>query len=371
MRGPASPAIPDYRENLSGHAFQATGLDFAGPLFVKGESKREKTFILLLTCATSRAIHLELVPDMSTGGFLRGFKRFMARRGTPDIIVHDNFKTFKSAIVKKFMLLQGIKQNFILPLSPWWGGFYERLVRTVKTCLKKTLGKAFMTFEELQTTLCEFEVAINNRPLAYVSEDDLDDALTPYQLMHGRDISKRAQVTDFVSSMNQEDGKRRVLHVRKVLKDCWKKFRCSYLNELRQMNWYRQAKGENTWRVSVGDVCLIKDDEPSVRSQWRKGKVLELVNGCDGKVRGAKLNVLSKTGKRSNVFRPVQKLIPFEIMENRECGEQESVESGDTATKEHENEQVVIKENVVNEKRPLRKAAEEGQNLRRLREQYH
>ena len=63
------------------------------------------------------------------------------------------------------MLLQGIRQNFILPLSPWWGGFYERLVRTVKLCLKKTSGKSFVTFEELQTILCEIEMAINNRPL--------------------------------------------------------------------------------------------------------------------------------------------------------------------------------------------------------------
>ena len=62
----------------------------AGPLFVKGDSKHEKTYILLLTCATSRAMHLELVSDLSIGGFLRGFKRFMAGRGSPDVIIHDN-----------------------------------------------------------------------------------------------------------------------------------------------------------------------------------------------------------------------------------------------------------------------------------------
>ena len=45
----------------------------------------------------------------------------------------------------------------------------------MKTCLKKTLGKAFVTFEELQTVLCEIEMAITNRPLAYVSDDDLDN----------------------------------------------------------------------------------------------------------------------------------------------------------------------------------------------------
>jgi hypothetical protein len=75
---------------------------------VKDGLGNNKSYILLLTCASSRAIHLELVPDMSVHGFLRGFKRFMARRGIPDLVINDNFKTFKSAEVKKFMKLQGI-----------------------------------------------------------------------------------------------------------------------------------------------------------------------------------------------------------------------------------------------------------------------
>ena len=122
MRPPPSLDLPDYR--VDAHAFQATSLDFAGPLFVKGVSKSNKTYILLLTCASSRAVHLELVPNMSVDGFLRGFKRFMARRGIPELIIGDNFKTFKSAEVKKFMMLQGVTRKFILPASPWWGGFY-------------------------------------------------------------------------------------------------------------------------------------------------------------------------------------------------------------------------------------------------------
>ena len=67
-------------------------------------------------------------------------KRFIARREMPEIVINDNFKTSRSREVKQYMLRQGVKQQFILPASPWWGGFYERLVQTVKSCLKKTLG---------------------------------------------------------------------------------------------------------------------------------------------------------------------------------------------------------------------------------------
>ena len=98
---------------------------------------------------------------MKISEFLRGFIRFTSRRGTPDVIVHDNFKTFKSSEVKRFMMQRGVAQRFILPASPSWGGFYERMVRSVKSTLKKVLGKAIVTFEELQTILCETEEVLS------------------------------------------------------------------------------------------------------------------------------------------------------------------------------------------------------------------
>ena len=354
------------------YAFQFTGLDFAGPLFVKDWLKSSKCYILLLTCASSRAIHLELVPDMSIHGFLKGFKRFMARRGVPDLVISDNFKTFRSSEVKKFMLLQGIGQRFILPASPWWGGFYERLVRTVKACLKKTLGKAFVTFEELQTILCEIEVAVNNRPLAYVSEDDLDEALTPFHLMYGRSISTRKQFNsvDCVSISSLESCKQRLFHLRKVLKDFWKRFRTSYLNELRQTNLYRRVKGNNTNNITIDDVVLIKDDEPAPRTQWRMGRVLQLVKGRDGQVRGARLKVLSKAGKQSSVHRPVQRLIPFEIREKSTVNPEDEVDMQENTVNEEEIPQETEIQDVVSNARPSRKAAVEGQAMRQVREQY-
>ena len=133
---PETPDLPDYRVNTL-YAFQCTGLDYAGPLFIKNNTDTTlKVYILLFTCASSRALHLELTPDMKALAFIRAFERFTARRGTPDVIINDNFKTFKSSVVKKFMLCLGVRQKFILPASPWWGGFYERFVISVKMSLK-------------------------------------------------------------------------------------------------------------------------------------------------------------------------------------------------------------------------------------------
>ena len=81
------------------------------------------------------------------------------------------------------------------------------------------------------------------------------------------------------------------------------------------------------------------------------GKVLELVVGKDNQVRGAKLKVNSATGEPTICHRPVQKLLPFEIITKER-----------SLNSQHENEPVIA--------RPTRKAAIEGQTIRRLKEKY-
>ncbi|GFX93988.1 integrase catalytic domain-containing protein [Trichonephila clavipes] len=65
---------------------------------------------------------------------------------------------------------KGIHWKFIVERAPW-GGFYERLVKAIEDPLRKILGKALLTFEELSTILSEVEVIINHRPLTYVEDD--------------------------------------------------------------------------------------------------------------------------------------------------------------------------------------------------------
>ena len=62
------------------------------------------------------------------------------------------------------------KWRFITPRAPWWGGFYERMIKSVKSSLKKTLGVKFLTKSELGTVLIEKESCVNSRPVTYVSK---------------------------------------------------------------------------------------------------------------------------------------------------------------------------------------------------------
>ena len=66
-----NPELPSFRvENV--------GIDMAGPLLVKGSDNKSDTYkeyVVLFTCAATRAVHLELATSLSVKTFicLRGF----------------------------------------------------------------------------------------------------------------------------------------------------------------------------------------------------------------------------------------------------------------------------------------------------------
>ena len=81
-----------------------------------------------------------------------------------------------------------IEWCFIVEKAPWWGGFYERLVGSVKRCLKKIVGSAKLTLDELQTVVIEVEATLNSRPLMYSAADDIQEPLTPAHLLTGHHL---------------------------------------------------------------------------------------------------------------------------------------------------------------------------------------
>ena len=104
LNSPQTPNLPLFRIDDS-FSFCNVGLDYAGPLFVRNSANvaTSKVYVLLFTCASSRAIHLELVPNMKSEAFIRAFERFISRKGLPRTIINDNFRTFKSRDVKSYL----------------------------------------------------------------------------------------------------------------------------------------------------------------------------------------------------------------------------------------------------------------------------
>ena len=171
--------------------FTNTGVDFAGPLYVKNPGgAQSKVWIALYTCCVTEAIHLELVPDMSAPAFIWSFKRFSSRRGLPALIMARSWScsqgdksVVSSPEIQRYFDGVGIEWRFNVPRAPWWGGVFERLVCSTKRCLRKVLGQAKFSHDELLTAVVETEMVLNSKPLIYVSADDL---LTPSHLLIGR-----------------------------------------------------------------------------------------------------------------------------------------------------------------------------------------
>ena len=176
--------------------FAYTGVDFARPLYIRG-SERSKVWICLFTCCVVRAIlSLEIVSELTAQAFIRCFKRFTARRGLPRRVISDHAKTFTFArkailamlndpVVHKCFSDVHMEWCFNFEKAPWWGGFFERLIKSTKRCLKQTIGQAKLSFDELLTVTTEIEMVVNSRPLSYVSMEDLEEPLMPSHLLIG------------------------------------------------------------------------------------------------------------------------------------------------------------------------------------------
>ncbi|KAL5457182.1 hypothetical protein EMCRGX_G034427 [Ephydatia muelleri] len=324
LTGPPPPSLPDFRVQSS-PPFMVTGVDYAGPLYLKSG---EKVWFSLFTCCAVRAVYLELVPDLTAKAFICCLKRFSGRRGIPQRLVSDNSKTFKSASrilstlkgapeVQQYLRNSHIKWSFILEKAPWWGGFYERLIQSVKRCLRKVIGRAKLSYDELMTTLVEVEATLNSRPISYLSSEDFEEPLTPSHLLIGRRVITlpdvvvtREEDPDFKDTDTRVDLNRRMRYLSLVMVTFWKRWRSEYLTALRERHAHDPGLGKPPSKVAVGDVVLIYNpDRP--RTIWRMGKVETLLEGADGAARGASLRVMS--GSKSAVLRrPIQHLYPLE-----------------------------------------------------------
>ena len=181
--------------------FEVTGVDFTGALYVRDHGTESKAYICLFTCGLSRAVHLEVVQDLSVETFLQALRRFAARKSLPRLLLSDNASTYVSAAkelqqlftshkLEESLSTKGIQWRFIPKRAPWYGGFGERLIGLTKTVLKKVLGRSFITFEALQTLEVEIKAVLNDRPLTYLSADMNDpDPLTLLHLLYGRRIT--------------------------------------------------------------------------------------------------------------------------------------------------------------------------------------
>ena len=99
---------------------------------------------------------------------------------------HDSWRLC-SRMIQCVTTWQREAANGHLTLNVPLGGA-ERLNASTKRCIRKMVGQASLTQDELVTTVTEIESIINSRPLSYISAEDTEEPLTPSHLLIGRGV---------------------------------------------------------------------------------------------------------------------------------------------------------------------------------------
>lgn len=290
-------------------AFINSGVDYCGPFTIRDRLTRNykpiKAYICLFVCLATKAIHLELVSDLSTNAFLAAFRRFTARRGKCVNLYSDNATNFTGAdsVLRKFvdqhkhsfqteLSMEGIHWHFIPPRAPHFGGLWEAGVKSCKHHIKRVLGNAILSFEEFATVLAQIEACLNSRPLHPLSTDPNDpNALTPSHFLIGENITA---VPDSNYLEVNENRLSRFQRLQKLLQHFWQRWSQEYLAELQTRTKWKQRHNE---LLQPGILVLIKE-ENAPPLKWLLGRIIEVHKGEDGVVRVVTLKTAHGLFKR-------------------------------------------------------------------------
>lgn len=169
---------------------------------------------------------------------------------------------------------------------------------------RSCLGRALLTFTELNTLLIKIEGVINSRPLTAVSDDHRDPSpISPAHLAIGRSLNQLPDVHEDSLEMSSKRIMERYLYLQRLFNHYWKRWKQEYLHQLTVRNkWHKEEAP-----IKVGDIVLVSDDKVS-RGKWPLARVEEVHPGRDNLVRTATVRT-----EKSVLRRPVQRLHRLEV----------------------------------------------------------
>ena len=292
--------LPAPRVNPS-RPFTHCGVDYCGPFLVKisraTRAKCSKAYLALFICAATKAVHLELVSDLTTNAFIAALKRFISRRGKCSHIYSDcgsNFvganrklkaevssllKSYKhNEEVSTYLSENSIQWHFNPPSAPHMGGLWESNIKCAKQHLRKIVSNVVLTFEELYTVFTQIEACLNSRPISPMSSEPNDlTALTPGHFIAGGPLTAIPEPDYTTTTMNRLT---RWQLTQRLVQHFWNRWKKEYVLQLQQRTKWKQAK-EN---LTLDDLVLIADDNLPP-AKWKLGRVTSVHPGNDGKVR--------------------------------------------------------------------------------------
>ena len=280
------------------------------PLRPDEEPRFHSMWIVVFSCLTSRAVHVDYMWSCQTEDFVNALQRFIARRGCPETLTLDNAKYFKKAereldklyrnlqtgLIQKHMMKTPAQIRFIFSpeRSPHWGGVFETTIKAVKVALKATLGNCRADYEEFRCACAMAEMTVNSRPLTTVSDSGDDPLpLTPSMLLLGRPL---LPIPDDLGRDDRND----------TVAIQWRKR--SRLNQEFALRWRKEylagLQRYQKWLVpgyapKIGEIVLV-NDAPKSRLDWPLARVTALHPSWDNNVRRVSIHLRGMETRRDS-----------------------------------------------------------------------
>lgn len=303
--------------------FTFVGVDVFGPWKIvyrrtRGSQVNPKRWAVLFTCLAIRAIHIEVIEEMTSSCFINALRRFTAIRGPVKELRSDCGSNFVGSVddlnanvinvddpkTSSYLNSQGITWKFNPSHSSHMGGVWERMIGVSRRILDSLLtdlpGNA-LTHEVLVTFMCEVMAIVNARPLIPVSSDpDNPLVLSPSVILTQK---TKSDVQTF-NHINQSDMyKAQWKRVQTLAENFWKRWSREFLQTLqKRRKWERDVRN-----LQDGDVILMKDSNLP-RNEWPLGLVVRAIKSDDGFVRKACVRIL-RDGTPKEFIRPISELV--------------------------------------------------------------
>lgn len=317
--------LPLFR-TVPARPFTFTGCDFAGPFQIKLNENRNasttKGYIALFICLTTKAVHFEVVGDMSTAEYVMALENFIARRGIPSIMytdngtnlvggereirtLHDQFMSQTNELTRKLAATR-IKFKRIPARASHMGGIWERAVGLMKYHLSRVMKTTKLTTRRFDHVLKQIECSLNSRPLWAITHNADDvEVITPSHFFNFEAINTLPRPDISHIKMNRLD---QYQYLHRLYIDFWKSWSKEYVDLLQ----VRQKWQEKKPNINIGSIVVISEDNlPPCR--WSLGRVVATYPAKDGLIR-----VVDVKCGDTILKRPIHRLGLLPILENDE-----------------------------------------------------
>jgi len=315
------PPLPVERTAFREPVFTYLAMDELGPLHILDDHEQpQKAYILVLACMTFRAIHLEVLKDLSYESLMLALRRTFALYGLPKVVRMDSFPTHLK-VQKTFSMLEGevspaeirergrifgIKWSWSSPYEPSTNGVIERMVGVVKKCIRQTLEKEILTYDQLNTICAEIKRTVNNRPIVDCVQDGDEHSvpICPNDLIYGHHLMSLPFETrperDFPGKPEFQagwDNRKRIM----------RKFQTAFIDQ-----WTRTLQKLDKWtrvrdNIKEGDLVLVAHPLKK-RMHWPLGIVKRVLYSRDGLARSCLLLMFNGT-KKTEENRSIRSLV--------------------------------------------------------------